>query len=74
MKVVRQIAPDVLAVLFGTSSLVHLFHPQTFEPLIPTWLPNPRLIVYVSGVAEVICAFGLLKRTGWARTASVLLF
>jgi uncharacterized membrane protein len=66
-------APDLLAALFGASSIVHLFRPQTFESLIPSWLPDPRAIVYVSGVAEVICAGGLLRRTRWAGGASALL-
>jgi len=53
--------------------LVHVFRPQVFEPLIPKWLPKPRLVVYVSGVAEVICAGGLISRRNWSRTTSVLL-
>jgi uncharacterized membrane protein len=66
-------APRLLAVLFGASGVVHLMSPGTFEPLIPTWLPHPRGIVYTSGVAEIICSRGLLRRTRWARSASVLL-
>jgi uncharacterized membrane protein len=70
---VRRHAPNVLAVLFGASGLVHLLSPRTFEPLIPSWLPRPRTIVYLSGIAEIVCSAGLSKRTPWARTASVLL-
>ena len=73
MEFLRRRAPDLLAALFGTSSMVHLFRPQLFEPLIPGWLPNPRLVVYISGVAEVICACGLVGRTRWSRSASVIL-
>ena len=73
MQLIRRRAPDVLAALFGASSLVHLFRPHVFEPLIPSWLPNPRVLVYVSGIAEVICAGALLRRTRWAGPASALL-
>ena len=73
MEIIRRRAPDFLAALFGVSSLVHLFRPQTFESLIPSFLPNPRAVIYVSGVAEAICAAGLLRRTRWAGSASALL-
>jgi uncharacterized membrane protein len=59
--------------LFGASGTVHMLSPRTFEPLIPRWLPYPRGIVYASGIAEIACAGGLLKRTRWARGASALL-
>ena len=70
---VRQCAPRLLAVLFGASGVVHLLSPRKFEPLIPSWLPHPPAVVYTSGIAEIVCSGGLLKRTSWARPASVLL-
>jgi uncharacterized membrane protein len=70
---VRQRAPSLLAVVFGASGVVHLLSPRTFEPLIPSWLPCPRAIVYASGIAEIVSSGGLLRRTRWARAASVLL-
>jgi uncharacterized membrane protein len=73
MDLVRRRAPSLLAVLFGASGVVHLLSPRTFEPLIPSWLPHPRTVVYTSGMAEIICSGGLLRRTRWARAASVLL-
>jgi uncharacterized membrane protein len=73
MDLVRQRAPSLLAALFGASGVVHLLSPRTFEPLIPSWLPRPRAVVYASGIAEIVCSSGLLKRTRWARGASVLL-
>lgn len=63
----------MLAGLFGASSLVHVGRPQVFGSLIPPWLPNPRPVIYASGAAEMICAVGLVTRSGWSRTASVLL-
>jgi uncharacterized membrane protein len=71
--VVRQRAPGLLAALFCASGVVHLLSPRTFEPLIPRWLPHPRAVVYTSGLAEIISSGGLIKRTGWARPASVVL-
>ena len=49
-----------LAALFAASGTVHLIRPQVFEPIIPRRLPAPRGLVYASGVAELLCAAGLL--------------
>jgi len=49
-----------LAALLATSGLVHLVRPDIFEGIVPRMLPNHRALVYVSGVAELLCAAGLL--------------
>jgi uncharacterized membrane protein len=66
-------APRTVAALFGLSGVVHLVRPQVFEPLIPAWLPEPTAVVYVSGVAELVCAYGLLTRRRWGGPASAAL-
>ncbi|MGO1973827.1 MAG: DoxX family protein [Propionibacteriaceae bacterium] len=63
-----------LAGLFAFSGTVHLVRPQVFESIVPRSLPARRELVYVSGVAELLCAAGLLvprTRTlaGWASAA-----
>lgn len=50
-----------LAVLFATSGTTHLVRPQTFYGLIPQFLRSRRReVVLASGVAELVCAAGLL--------------
>ncbi|KGN31914.1 membrane protein [Knoellia sinensis KCTC 19936] len=49
-----------LATLFLTSGTTHLVRPQVFEGIVPKVLPKRRELVYVSGVAEIVCALGLL--------------
>lgn len=49
-----------LATLFLTSGATHLVRPQVFEGIVPHVLPRRRELVYVSGVAEIACALGLL--------------
>jgi uncharacterized membrane protein len=70
------ISKDVkgLASIFVTSGVVHLVKPSVYRPLMPRALPAHREIIYVSGVAELVCAAGLLiPRTrplaGWASAA-----
>jgi len=63
-----------LAVMFVTSGTMHLVRPELFEPTVPRRLPAPRGLVYASGVAELVCAAGLLHprtRTtaGWVSAA-----
>jgi len=63
-----------LAALFLTSGVTHLVQPQVFEPLIPSAAPAPRELVYASGVAEILCAAGLLhprtrRWAGWGSAA-----
>ena len=50
-----------LATLFITSGTTHLVRPQTFYGLIPRPLADRRReVVLASGVAELLCAAGLL--------------
>ncbi len=72
----RPLTKDVigLAAAFLTSGVTHLVRPHVFEPMIPRALPAPRQLVYVSGVAELVCAAGLLvprtrRLAGWGSAA-----
>ncbi len=67
-----------LASLFLTSGMVHLVRPEVMEPIVPRALPAPRRLVYVSGVAELACAAGLIfprtrRLAGWGSAALLLL-
>ena len=59
--------------LFAISGVVHLVRPAAYEALIPPILPGPGAIIAISGVAELICALGLVRRARWAGPASVAL-
>jgi uncharacterized membrane protein len=63
-----------LVAAFTVSGVTHLVKPETFEPLMPAWLPAHRELIYASGVAELVCAAGILhprtrKAAGWASAA-----
>ncbi len=45
---------------FLASGTVHLVRPETFEPLMPAAVPAHREVIYASGVAELLCAAGML--------------
>jgi uncharacterized membrane protein len=70
---VRPRASLALAVAFAGSAGVHLLRPQSFESMMPRAIPQEHHtnLIYVSGLAELICAIGLFRRTRWAAPASV---
>lgn len=51
-----------LALLLGGSGVLHLLKPQLYEPLVPRRLGAARSWVLGSGLAEILCAAGLLTR------------
>jgi uncharacterized membrane protein len=69
----RRYAPVVLANAFVASGVVHLVRPQAFASIMPRAIPGRHHmnLISVSGVAELVCAFGLFRRTRWAAPASV---
>lgn len=67
----------VVAAAFLASGTVHLVKPEVFKPLMPSWVPAHREVILASGVAELLCAAGLLLPTtrrvaGVASTAVLL--
>ncbi|MEP6697863.1 MAG: MauE/DoxX family redox-associated membrane protein [Pseudonocardiales bacterium] len=67
-------APWLLAALLGVAGTAHFLAPASYQRTIPDALPFPRELVYLSGVAELLCATGLaFRRTrrvaGWATAA-----
>ena len=73
MSSLRGRAPLALAATFASSGLVHLVRPHVFASIMPRAIPA-RLhtnLIYLSGLAELACAAGLVRRTRWAAPASV---
>lgn len=67
----RAASPYVLAGLLTVTGTLHFVVPKALVPLVPPQLPNPYLLVYASGAAELACALGLLiprtrRAAGWA--------
>jgi len=69
----RRRAPLALAGLFAVSGVLHFVRPDLYAAIVPRALPEPMTLVHLSGLAELVCAAGLLVRAGWAGPASALL-
>ena len=66
----RAYLPWIVAFPFTVSGVIHLVHPSTFTGIVPHLLPWPTALVYLSGLAELICAIGLWRRDRWAGIAA----
>ena len=67
----------LLAGIFAVSGVVHLVKPEVYRPLMPSWVPAHDEVIVGSGVAELVCAAGLLvpayrRPAGWASAALLL--
>ena len=56
-----------LIVLYGGVGAVHLAAPEKLMPIMPGWVPAPRLVILVTGLCEIAGALALtaprLRRT-----------
>ena len=64
----------LLAALMSGVGLLHFVQPAPFVRIMPAWLPAPLLLVYVSGVFEILGGVGLLipatrKAAAWGLIA-----
>jgi uncharacterized membrane protein len=40
--------------------------------LMPPWLPEPMLLIYLSGIVEIVAAIGLVLKHRWAPVLTAL--
>jgi uncharacterized membrane protein len=55
------------------SGTLHLVRPDLYLAFVPEILPAPEALIVASGIAELVCAAGLVRNSAWAAPASVLL-
>lgn len=66
-----------LSILFLVAGVAHFTSTAGFERIVPPYLPAPRVLVYVSGIFEILGAIGILvpaTRTfaGWGLVALLI--
>ena len=73
----KRLALLLLAAFFVFAGTSHFTNRGFFEAIVPPWLPAPLLLVYVSGVCEILGGLGaLLPQTrslaGWGLVALLI--
>ena len=53
----------VLALGFVAAGALHVIAPSVYDPAMPPWVPLPRVMILISGVAEVAGGVGLMQRS-----------
>lgn len=56
----RAVALVGLAAFFAFTGVMHFVRPALFEAIVPPGLPAPRMLVALSGAAELLGGIGLL--------------
>jgi uncharacterized membrane protein len=50
----------LLAILYGVAGVLHIVMPSPFLGITPNWVPLPSVVIFVTGVCEILGAVGLL--------------
>lgn len=66
----KTLARAALALLLLAAASLHFLAAEMEERLVPSWLPWRRQLVYVSGIAEMMGALGLLAPSARLRRAA----
>ena len=75
----QKISLWILVIFFVIAGALHFINPQAYYPLIPNYIPLPKLINFISGGLEVILGGAMLSarfrpHAGWGLIALMLLF
>jgi uncharacterized membrane protein len=60
----------LLGVFFIGAGFLHFVFPEPYLRMVPPLLPRPEVLVWISGVAEIIGGIGLLLPQ-WQRAAAL---
>ncbi|MDX7951084.1 DoxX family protein [Lichenihabitans sp. Uapishka_5] len=71
----RRILLILMAAIYLVFGLIHVATPDPFLPIMPAWVPAPRLVVILTGVCEIAGAIGLVvPRTRWLAGVMLALY
>lgn len=61
----------IMSLLYVAAGILHFIRPKVYLKIMPTYLPYPLQLVYISGICEIL--FGLLLLFPVTRTAGAWL-
>ncbi len=68
----RTVSLYLLALLFCFAGVMHFVSPDVFLRAVPSYLPYPLALVYISGVFEILGGIGLLAPNAKLKAAAGL--
>lgn len=66
----KTLARAALALAYFVAGYFHIVRPEGFLQITPLWVPWPEQVVFLTGIAEIAGAIGLMippKIVGWPR-------
>jgi uncharacterized membrane protein len=74
VSIAKRILLVVMGVFYVFAGSMHFLRPDAYLPMMPPYLPWPAQLVFVSGIAEVLCGLGVLfpptrKLAAWGTIA-----
>lgn len=66
VQLVRSIGVKMLVLAYGMgifylfAGILHFIYPASYLKIMPQMLPYPLMLVYLSGLAEILCGLGFL--------------
>ncbi|HMX59797.1 MAG TPA: DoxX family protein, partial [Chitinophagales bacterium] len=60
MTTIQQISLYIMAAFYAGGGINHFVNPKFYLGITPKFFPIPNVLNYVSGVAEIVLAIGLL--------------
>jgi len=77
MKIAKRVLLFVMAAFYVVGGIQHFRVPDFYIPMMPPYLPWHAQLVFLSGVAEVLCGIGVLipatrKYAAWATIALLI--
>lgn len=71
----RRILLGLMAAIYLIFGLIHVAAPDPFLPIMPDWVPFPRMVVIITGICEIAGAVGLvIPRTRWLAGVMLALY
>lgn len=67
----RLILRIVLAAAYLAAGIAHLWAPAPFLSITPAWVPQPQLVIAVTGIAEILGATALVAIPSLRRAAAI---
>ena len=50
----------IMATVYVVAGIMHFMKPAPYLRMVETYLPAPLAMVYISGIAEILCGIGLM--------------